>query len=177
MKGYYKKPEETRRAFVDGWFKTGDVGALDADGFLRVTDRIKDLIITDSGENVAPQHIETVLKVDPYTEHVVALGDKRKFLTAIIVPQFPALEDYAHSHNIAFSSRSELVHRPEIHDFFRARIEKLSVDLAPYERIKEFTLLDHELTEEAGELTPTQKVKRKAIATKYADMIDEMYRG
>ena len=160
MRGYYKKPEETRRAFVDGWFKTGDVGELDADGFLRVTDRIKDLIITDSGENVAPQHIETVLKVDPYTEHVIALGDKRKFLTAIIVPQFPALEDYARSHAITFSSRSELVHRPEIHDFFRARIDKLSVDLAPYERIKEFTLLDHDLTEEAGELTPTQKVKR-----------------
>lgn len=177
MKGYHKKPEDTRRAFVDGWFKTGDVGELDADGFLRVTDRIKDLIITDSGENVAPQHIETVLKVDPYTEHVIALGDKRKFLTAIIVPQFPALEEYARSHAITFSSRSELVHRPEIHDFFRARIDKLSVDLAPYEQIKEFALLDHDLTEEAGELTPTQKVKRKAIATMYADMIDAMYRG
>ena len=177
MKGYYKKPEETRRAFVDGWFKTGDVGELDADGYLRVTDRIKDLIITDSGENVAPQHIETVLKVDVYTEHVVALGDKRKFLTAIIVPQFRALEEYARSHAIAFSSRSELVHKPEIHDFFRARIDKLSVDLAPYERIKEFTLLDHDLTEEAGELTPTQKVKRRTIVTKYADIIDEMYRG
>jgi long-chain acyl-CoA synthetase len=175
MKGYYKQPEETRRAFVDGWFKTGDVGELDADGFLRVTDRIKDLIITDSGENVAPQHIETVLEVDPYTERVIALGDKRKFLTAIIVPQFPALEAYARSHAIAFSSRSELVHKPEIHDFFRARIENLSVDLAPYERIKEFTLLDHDLTEEAGELTPTLKVKRKTIATRYAGMIDAMY--
>ncbi|CAN5885489.1 long-chain fatty acid--CoA ligase [soil metagenome] len=177
MKGYYKKPEETRRAFVDGWFKTGDVGELDADGFLHVTDRIKDLIITDSGENVAPQHIETALKIDAYIEHVVALGDKRKFLTAIIVPQFSALEEYARSHGITFSSRSELVHRPEIHDFYRARIDKMSVDLAPYERIKEFTLLDHELTQEAGELTPTQKVKRKTIATKYAEMIDEMYRG
>ncbi|MGZ3421861.1 MAG: AMP-dependent synthetase/ligase, partial [Polyangiales bacterium] len=177
MKGYYNKPDETRRAFVDGWFKTGDVGELDPDGFLRVTDLIKDLIITDSGENVAPQHIETVLKVDPYTEHVIALGDKRKFLTALIVPQFPALEEYARSHAITFSSRSELVHKREIHDFYRARIEKMSVDLAPYERIKEFTLLDHDLTEESGELTPTQKVKRKAIVTKYADVIDEMYRG
>ncbi|KAB2907702.1 MAG: long-chain fatty acid--CoA ligase [Kofleriaceae bacterium] len=177
MKGYYNQPEETRRAFVDGWFKTGDVGELDADGFLRVTDRIKDLIITDNGENVAPQHVETVLKLDPYTEHVVALGDRRKFLTAIIVPQFPALEAYARSHAIAFSSRDELVRRPEVHDFYRARIEKLSADLAPYERIKEFTLLDHDLTEEGGELTPTQKVKRKAIVAKYADVIDEMYRG
>jgi long-chain acyl-CoA synthetase len=177
MKGYYKNPEETRRAFVDGWFRTGDIGELDADGFLRVTDRMKDLIITDSGENIAPQHIETVLKVDPYTEHVVALGDKRKFLTAIIVPQFPALEAYARSHAIAFSSRSELVHQPEIHELFRARIEKLSVDLAPYEQIKEFALLDHDFTEEGGEITPTQKVKRKAIVAKYGDVIDEMYRG
>lgn len=176
MKGYYNKLEETRRAFVDGWFRTGDVGELDADGYLRVTDRIKDLIITESGENVAPQHIETVLQVDPYTEHVIALGDKRKFLTAIIVPQFPALEEYARTHAITFSTRTELVHRPEIHAFFRARIEKLSGDLAPYERIKEFRLLDHELTEDAGEITPTQKVKRKAIVAKYAEMIDEMYR-
>ncbi len=176
-RGYYKNPEETCRAFVDGWFKTGDVGELDADGFLRVTDRIKDLIITDSGKKVAPQHIETTLKVDPYTEHVVALGDKRKFLTAIVVPQFPALEAYARAHAITFASRSELVHRPEIHDFYRDRIEKLSVDLAPYERIKEFALLDHDLTQEGGELTPTQKVKRRTIVTKYADMIDGMYRG
>ncbi|HEY5951352.1 MAG TPA: long-chain fatty acid--CoA ligase [Kofleriaceae bacterium] len=177
MKGYYKKPEETRRVFVDGWLKTGDVGELDADGFLRVTDRIKDLIITDSGENVAPQHIETVFKVDPYIEYLVALGDKRKFLTALVVPQFNELEAYARAHAIAFSSRGELVHRPEIVDFYRARIEKLSAALAPYERIKEFTLLDHELTQDAGELTPTQKIKRKALVSKYAGLIDEMYRG
>lgn len=177
MKGYYNKPEETRRAFVDGWFKTGDVGELDAEGFLRITDRIKDLIITENGENVAPQHIETVLKVDPYTEHVVALGDKRKFLTAIIVPQFAALEAYARSHAITFSSRDELVHRADVHDFYRARIERLSADLAPHERIKKFTLLDHDPTEEGGELTPTQKIKRKAILTRYADVIETMYRA
>lgn len=177
MKGYYNKPEETRHAFVDGWLKTGDVGELDADGFLRVTDRIKDLIITDSGENVAPQHIETVFKIDPYIDYLVALGDKRKFLTALIVPQFTELEAYARAHAIAFSSRGELVRRPEIVDFYRARIAKLSASLAPYEQIKGFALLDHELTQDGGELTPTQKVKRKAIVSKYAGLIEEMYRG
>lgn len=177
MKGYYKKPEETRRAFVDGWLKTGDVGELDADGFLRVTDRIKDLIITDSGENVAPQHIETVFSLDPYIEYLVVLGDKRKFLTALIAPQFSELEAYARAHSIAFSSPAELVRRPEIIDFYRARIEMRSEALAPYERIKAFTLLDHELTQDGGELTPTQKVKRRALASKYAGLIESMYRG
>ena len=177
MKGYYKRPEETRQAFVDGWFKTGDVGELDEDGFLRITDRIKDLIMTAGGENVAPQHIETTLGVDRYIEHVVALGDKRKFLTAIVVPQFAALEEYARAQAIPFSSRSELVQRPEILDFYRARIEALSAELAPYEQIKEFSLLDHDLTQENDELTPTQKVKRKVIAAKYAGIIEQMYRS
>jgi long-chain acyl-CoA synthetase len=176
MKGYYKKPEETRRAFVDGWLRTGDAGELDEDGYLRITDRIKDLIITDNGENVAPQHIEMTLKVDVLIEHVVALGDRRKFLTAIIVPQFGVLEEYARAHQITFSSRSELVHRSEIIDLYRSHIDARSTELAPYERIKGFTLLDHELTL-GDELTPTQKFKRKAIVTKYADLIEQMYRG
>jgi long-chain acyl-CoA synthetase len=175
MSGYYNKPEETRRAFVEGWFKTGDIGEIDEDGFLRVSDRIKDLIITDSGENVAPQHIESVLSTDPYIEHVVALGDKRKFLTVIIVPQFSALEEYARAHAVRFSSPSDLIEQPEIHDFYRERMEQLSLDLAPYERPKKFTLLDHELTQESGELTPTQKIKRKEIVTRYADAIERMY--
>jgi len=143
---------------------------------LRITDRIKDLIITTGGKKVAPQHIESLLKADPFTEHVVALGDKRKFLTALIVPQFAALEDYARAHAIPFSSRSELVHRPELLELYRASIDRLSGDLAPYERIKGFTLLDHELTQEGDELTPTQKIKRKAIAAKYAGVIEQMYR-
>lgn len=175
MKGYYNKPEETRRALVDGWLKTGDVGEVDEDGFLRVTDRIKDLIITDSGENVAPQHIETRLGIDPYIEQIVAVGDKRKFLTAIIVPRFAALEEYARAHGIPFTSRRDLIRRSEIRELYRARIDMLSEDLPPYERIKGFTLLDHELTQEAGELTPTQKVKRKAIETKYSGEIEQMY--
>jgi long-chain acyl-CoA synthetase len=177
MKGYYNKPEETQRAFEDGWFKTGDVGEIDADGFVRITDRIKDLIKTAGGKNVAPQHIENVLKRDPYTEHVVALGDKRMYLAALIVPQFAALEEYARSQAIPFSSRSELVSRPEIIHLYRTRIEKLSADLAPYEQIRRFSVLDHELTQENNELTPTQKIKRKAIVAKYAGVIEQMYTG
>lgn len=175
MKGYYNKPEETRRAFVDGWFRTGDVGELDEEGYLHITDRIKDLIVTAGGKKVAPQHLETLLKADPYTEHVVALGDKRKFVTAIIVPQFAALEEYARAQAIPFVSRSELVQRPEILAFYRTHIDTLSADLAPYEQIKGFALLDHELTQEGDELTPTQKVKRRTIATKYAGVIEQMY--
>jgi long-chain acyl-CoA synthetase len=176
MKGYYNKPEATREAFVDGWLRTGDIGELDEDGYLRVTDRIKDLIITHGGENIAPQHIETVLKLDPYIDQVIAVGDERKFLTAIIVPEFHALTEYAREHDIPFETLTDLVHRPEIRDFYRAHIEQCSANLAPYERIKEFTLLDHELTQEDGEVTPTQKVKRKVIADRYADRIEEMYR-
>ncbi|MGZ6143426.1 MAG: AMP-dependent synthetase/ligase [Myxococcales bacterium] len=176
MKGYHNKPEETRRAFDGGWFRTGDVGELDEDGFLRITDRIKDLIVTSGGKKVAPQHIEGLLKADPYIEYVVALGDRRKFLTAIIVPQFAALEEYARAHAILFSSRSELVHRPELLQLYRESIARLSADLAPYERVKEFTLLDHGLTQEDDELTPTLKIKRKAIAARYAGVIEQMYR-
>ncbi len=175
-KVYHNRPEETRREFVDGWFRTGDVGSIDEDGYLRITDRIKDLIITASGENVAPLRIETALKVDAYTEHVIVVGDRRKFLAAIIVPSFPALEEYAHARGIPFASRTELVRRPEIVELYRTRIDEHSAELLPYERIKAFTLLDHELT--AGdELTPTQKVKRKVFEAKYAAAIDEMYRG
>jgi long-chain acyl-CoA synthetase len=177
MKGYHNKPEETQRAFVDGWFRTGDIGDIDEDGYLRITDRIKDLIITAGGKNVAPQHIENTITLDPYIEHVVTLGDERKFLAAIVVPQFAALEEYARARAIPFSSRSELVQRADIIDFYRARIDERSADLAPYERLKRFALLDHELTQDGGELTPTQKIKRKAIATKYANLIEQMYSG
>jgi long-chain acyl-CoA synthetase len=108
---------------------------------------------------------------------VVTIGDGRKYLAALVAPRFDTLEAYARDHAIPFASRTELVHRPEVVDLFRAQIEKASEDLAPYERIQRFTLLDHELTQDGGELTPTQKVKRKAIAAKYADVIEQMYRS
>ena len=175
MKGYYNMPEETQKAFVDGWFKTGDVGVVDEDGFLRVTDRIKDLIITAQGKNIAPQHVETVIGMDHYIEQIATIGDRRKFLTALIVPSFPALEAYAKDNNIAYSSREDLVTKPEIIDFYSKRINNLSVDLAKYEKIVRFTLIAGEFTQDGGELTPTMKIKRKIVAEKYENIIDKMY--
>lgn len=175
MKGYYKKPKETEASFVDGWFKTGDVGEIDEDGFLRITDRIKDLIITAQGKNVAPQHIEMVIGRDYYIEQIATIGDKRKYVSAIIVPAFAALEQYARDNNIHFSSREELVKKPEIIEFYNNRIQDLSTELANYEKIVRFTLIPHEFTQDGGELTPTMKIKRKFVAQKYQDIIDQMY--
>lgn len=177
MKGYYRKPAETAAAFEEGWFKTGDVGEIDEDGFLRITDRIKDLIITSGGKNVAPQYIEGVIRSDYYIEQVVTIGDRRKFVSALVVPSFLALEQYANDEGIPFSSREDLVRRPEIVAFYERRIQDLSRDLAAYEQVKRFTLMPREFTQEAGELTPTLKVKRRVIEEKYRDVIDAMYEG
>jgi len=177
MKGYFNKPEATREAFVDGWFRTGDIGVLDPDGYLRITDRIKDLIITSGGKNIAPQHIETVVGQDYYIEQIVAIGDGRNFISALVVPNFEALEEYARNNAISFSSREELVEKPEIGEFFRRRIDDQSRDLGPYERIKKFNLMPREFSMEEGELTPTLKTKRKVINEKYAGVIDAMYGG
>jgi long-chain acyl-CoA synthetase len=177
MKGYHNKPNETKEVFTeDGWFKTGDVGVFDEDGFLRITDRIKDLVITAQGKNVAPQHIETMIGKDHYIEQIAVIGDKRKFISALVVPSFPALQEYAKQNNIAYSSREELVKNSEIIKFYQERIKKLSDELADYEKIKRFTIMSHEFSQETGELTPTQKIMRKSVTQKYKDIIDDMYK-
>jgi len=176
MKGYYNKPEETEASFVDGWFKTGDVGVIDDDGFLCITDRIKDLIITAQGKNVAPQHIETMVGKDHYIEQIATIGDKRKFMSALIVPSFPALEAYAKENNISYSSREDLVKKPEVIEFYRQRISDLTQELPNYEKIIRFSLIASEFTQDGGELTPTMKIKRKVVAEKYKDIIDQMYK-
>ncbi len=175
MKGYYNKPEATAETIVGGWLKTGDVGFLDDEGFLRITDRIKDLIITSQGKNVAPQHIETLVGVDHYIEQIATIGDQRKYIVALIVPNFEALEEYAGENGISFSNRDELIKHEEIIRFFEQRIADRSVELARFEQIKKFTLLSSEFTQEGGELTPTLKIKRKVVAEKYKDIIDAMY--
>lgn len=178
MKGYYNKPEATQEAFnEDGWFRTGDVGHLDEDGYLRITDRIKDLIITSGGKNIAPLHIETLVGLDFYIEQICTIGDKRKYISALIVPNFPALEEWATEKGVTFTSREDLVQNKKVKDFYEERIKLNSGELAQYEKIKAFTLLPGEFTQDGGELTPTQKVKRKVIAEKYADIIDSMYSG
>jgi long-chain acyl-CoA synthetase len=175
MKGYYNKPEETVETIVDGWLKTGDVGIIDEDGFVKITDRIKNLIITSGGKNIAPQRIETLVGRDHYIEQIEAIGDGRKYVSALIVPSFPALEAYAREKGITFSSREELVQKREIIDLYRKRIDEQSEELAGYEKIKAFALIPNEFTQEGGELTPTMKIKRKVVLEKYRDIIDAMY--
>ena len=177
MKGYYKKPAETAATFEDGWFKTGDVGVIDEDGFLHITDRIKDLIITSQGKNIAPQHIEAIFGSDPYVEHVAILGDKRKYVSALVVPSFPLLEQHARENGIPFASREDLVTRPEVIAFYERRIQGVNEGLAGYEQIKRFTLVPREFSQDGGELTPTLKIKRRFVEQKYRAIIDAMYAG
>lgn len=173
--GYYKNPEATARSFENGWFKTGDVGELDEEGFLKITDRIKDLIITSGGKNISPQNIQSALLRDELIEQAVVIGDRRPFLSALIVPAFDVLESYAGSNNIPFSSREELVENPRIVSLYEKRIALQSKDLGDYEKVKKFRLLPLEFTQETGELTPTLKIKRKIVHDKFANVIEAMY--
>jgi long-chain acyl-CoA synthetase len=176
MKGYYKKEAETREVMADGWFHTGDIGYLDADGFLVITDRKKDLIITAGGKNVAPQPIENLLKTNPYVLNAVVVGGSRKFISALVVPDFEKLEAYAKANGIPFHDRAELCGRQEIRDFMLAEVNRSTPDLASYERIKKVALLDRDFDLEAGEITPTLKVRRSFVEAKHKDLIDSLYR-
>jgi len=175
MKGYYKLEKETGEAFEEGWFHTGDIGHLDEDGFLVITDRKKDLIVTAGGKNVAPQPIENILKTNPYISNAVVLGDKRKYISALIVPNFEKLEEYARSSHINYSSLTDLLRDEKIVNFISAEINRFTPSLASYEKIKKIALLDREFEIEQGEITPTLKVKRNIIEKKYKDVIEKLY--
>lgn len=175
MMGYYKQPEETAKAIVDGWFHTGDVGEIDSEGFVRITDRIKDIMITAQGKNVAPLQIESVIGLDYFIEQVMVVGEKRPYLAGLVIPNFEALEEYAKEKGITWTSREDLISKPEIISFYKARIDEASVELAGYEQIKRFKLMPQEFSQETGELTPTLKMKRKNILEKYKAIIDEIY--
>lgn len=175
MKGYYKKDAETEEVFDGDWFRTGDIGHFDEDGFLVITDRKKDIIVTSGGKNVAPQQIENLLKTSPYIANAVITGDRRKFVSALIVPEFEKLEEYASSGRIAFADRAELIQKRAIMDFLMKEIERVSVNLASYEKVKKIVLLEKDFDIDAGELTPTLKVKRNIIEKKYKDLIDSLY--
>ncbi|MCP4135577.1 MAG: long-chain fatty acid--CoA ligase [bacterium] len=176
MKGYFNKPDASKEAFTDdGWFRTGDVGHLDKNGYLFITDRIKDLIVTAGGKNIAPQLIETLIGEDYFVENVAVIGEGKKFISALIVPAFEALEEWANTNNIAFSSRDDLVANPEIFSLFEKLLADRSIDLNQVEKIKKFTLLTKEFSQETGEITPTMKVKRKFVQEKYASQIEAMY--
>lgn len=173
--GYYKNPEATKAAFTDdGWFKTGDAGYLKGNKIV-MTERIKDLFKTSNGKYIAPQEIEARVGLDKYVEQVAAIGDERNFVTAIIAPSVPALEQYAKAHNLQYSSTEELLKLPEIYEFMHSRIREQQKGMAEYEMIKRFALIPKTFTIETGELTNTLKVRRSVIMQKYKLLIEEMY--
>jgi long-chain acyl-CoA synthetase len=175
MKGYYKKEAETREVFDGEWFRTGDIGRFDDDGFLVITDRKKDLIVTSGGKNVAPQPIENLLKTIPSVATAVVVGDRQRFVAALVVPDFAKLEDHARSAGIPFGDRAALVRDPRIVDFVMSEVDRVTTGLAPYERVKRIALLDRDFEIERDEITPSLKVKRAIIAKRYKDVIDGLY--
>ncbi len=175
MKGYHNKPEQTNEVLKEGWFYTGDIGSIDQDGFLVITDRKKEIIVTSGGKNVAPQYIENLLKSDRYISQVMLCGDKRKYLTALIAPNFENLKRYARYKKIAYNQISDLIKQPGIINFISRRIAEKTKELASFEQIKYFTLIDREFSQPGGELTPTLKLKRKVIAEKYKNILESMY--
>jgi long-chain acyl-CoA synthetase len=176
MRGYYNKPVETADVLsADGWFKTGDIGTLDQDGFLRITDRKKELFKTSGGKYIAPQPIEQMIKGSQFVNQVVLIGNGRRFPAALIVPDWERLESYVQLKGIKASGPAALCAHPRIIDLFERQIASLTPDLAQYERVKKIALLEHELTIEGGELTPTMKVKRRVVDEKYRKVIDRIY--
>ncbi len=176
MKGYFNKPEATAEVIdAEGWFHTGDIGEIDADGFLRITDRKKEIIVNAYGKNVAPAPIENTLKTSRYVSQAVIIGDQRKFLSALIVPDFEALQSWAKQHGKAGASHDELAADPELRALIQRDVDGVNQELASYEKIVAWTLLPAEFTLEGGELTPTQKIKRRVIHDKYQQEIESMY--
>jgi len=175
FKGYWEMPEETRNSFVDGWFKTGDIGELDSEGFLHITDRKKDLIKTSGGKFIAPQPIENALKSNVLIAQAAVIGDKRKYASVILSPHFPLLEDWAHANGVTFASRQELVASPKVRELYRGIVEDLNKRLAQFETIKKICIVPDEFTVATGEITPTLKLKRRVIEAKYKQQIDDLY--
>jgi long-chain acyl-CoA synthetase len=175
FKGYWNMPEETRNAFTDGWFKTGDIGELDSEGFLSITDRKKDLIKTSGGKFIAPQPIENALKSNVLVAQAAVIGDKRKYASVIISPHFPLLEDWAHANGVLFTSRHELVAQDKVRDLYKGIVEDVNKRLAQFETIKKIVVVPDEFTVATGEITPTLKLKRRVIEAKYKQQIDELY--
>ncbi len=175
FKGYWNRPEETKAAIVDGWFKTGDIGNIDADGYLSVTDRKKDLIKTSGGKFIAPQPIENSLKLNPLVGIAAIIGDRRKFPAVIVSPNFVALEEWARENEISFASRTELIAHPKVQALYEGIVEAVNGNLARFEKLKRLMLVADEFTPDNGALTPTMKLKRKVIEERYRRQIDELY--
>jgi len=176
VKGYYKQPEETAETFdAEGWLHTGDIGEIDEDGFLRITDRKKDIIVTAGGKNVAPQRIERILRTSRYIGQVVAIGDKRQFISALVTLDPESVSLWAQEKGIAFESVEDLTSNPEVIKLIESEVEDKNRQLASFESVKKFRILPRDLSIEDGELTPTLKIKRKVVLDKHAGLVDGMY--
>jgi long-chain acyl-CoA synthetase len=176
MRGYYNKPDATREVFTDdGWFKTGDIGALDAEGYLRITDRKKELFKTSGGKYVAPQPVEQRIKRSRFVNQVVLIGNGRKFAAALIVPDWEMLRSYAQLKGLDCKTPAEFCRHPRVIDLMQRQVDSVTEDLSRFERVKRVALLEKELTVEGGELTPTLKVKRRVVDEKYKEIIDRLY--
>ncbi|RMD49706.1 MAG: long-chain fatty acid--CoA ligase, partial [Alphaproteobacteria bacterium] len=178
FKGYWNKPDKTAETFTeDGWLRTGDVGELDNEGYLRITGRLKDIIITAGGKNITPAEIENRLKFSPYISDAVVIGDGRKYLTCLIMIDQENVEKFAQENRVPFSDYRSLCRAPEVIELVRGIVEEVNRDFARVEQIKDFRLIDVLLTPEDDELTPTMKLKRAFVEKKYADLIESMYKG
>jgi long-chain acyl-CoA synthetase len=175
FQGYWNKPDETQNAFVDGWFKTGDIGTLDEDGFLSVPDRKKDLIKTSGGKFIAPQPIENSLKHNPLIAEAVILGDKHKFPAVLISPHFAALEDWARNNDISFPSRQQLVDNAKVRALYQGIVDQVNGNLARFEKLKRVLLVPDEFTAQNGTLTASMKIRRRAVEERYREQIEKMY--
>jgi len=176
FQGYWKMPEQTAQALQNGWFHTGDIAIIDPDGYLIITDRKKDLIVNAGGKKIAPQELENLLKTDKFISSVMVYGDRRPYLTALIVPDFEALQKYARYKKIDFLDHCDLVNHPQVLNLVRRRIDKLQHSLPSYRQVKRFTLLSRDFTGEKGEVTPTLKIKRNVVGKRYAHLLEDLYR-
>jgi long-chain acyl-CoA synthetase len=178
MRGYYNKPDETAQAIdSEGWFHTGDIGVLDEDGYLKITDRKKDIIVLANGKNVAPQPIEARVKASPLIANVVLFGDREPQIVALIVPDMDHLKQWARKQGLDTKDTEELLRHPQVKKLYRAEIEAMTKDLADFEKIRRFTLLPRDFSQERGELTPTLKIKRQVVAKHYENEIRALYGG
>jgi long-chain acyl-CoA synthetase len=176
MSGYYNKPEATADVLKGGWFHTGDIGTIDEEGYLSITDRKKDLLVTSGGKKIAPQPIEAILKRSPLVAEAILLGERRKFAAALLVPDFPALERRLKALGRPPGTREELVTRADVVSLYQEIVDSLNRELSQFERIKRIAILPAEFTIEAGELTPTLKVKRKVIEERWRETIEALYK-
>jgi long-chain acyl-CoA synthetase len=175
MTGYYNKPRDTADVLRGGWFHTGDIGVLDADGYLRITDRKKDLLVTSGGKKIAPQPLEAVLKRSPLVAEAVILGDRRKYASALIVPDFAALERRLKDLGRPSVPRDALVSHPDVVALYQEIVDGVNRELSQFERIKRVAILPAEFSIETGELTPTLKVRRKVVEDRWRDTIEGLY--